>query len=131
MKSVWREPYITINIIFAVVLVSILTYFGIFSCTDAYPVGAFTSRPLSSTGLQRALSEWVRFRPQSAMQFNPYSLGIFVFFVVQLIARILFSIIYLIKPDARRGLILTDAIVSILLFLCAFLPMNIAMLFNN
>lgn len=131
MKSVWREPYITINIIFAVVLVSILTYFGIFSCTDAFPISAVTSQQLSSTGLQRALSEWMRFRPQSAMQFNPYSLGIFIFFVTQLAMRILFSIIYLFRINARRKLILADAIVSSLMFLCAFAPMNIEMLFNN
>lgn len=130
MNRVWREPYIITNIIFAVVLVSILAYFGIFSCSDEYPVGAITNRTLPSTGLQRALSEWMRLRPQSAMQFNPYSLGVFVFFVSQLLMRILFSIIYLLNIRMRHGLILADAVVSALLFLCAFVPMNIQMFFQ-
>ncbi len=119
-----REPYMTVNTIFAVVLAAALAYFGIFSCTDAYPVSAVTSHPLTSTGMQRALSEWVRLRPASAMEFNKYSLGVFVFIVSQLLMRVGATLFLVISPGRKRTLIITDAVISVLLFLWAFAPMT-------
>lgn len=123
MRNVWREPYIICNLIFAVVLTAVLTYFGIFSSDGDYPVHALAPGTLTSTGLQRALSELMRGNLDAALQFNRYSVGIFAFFVVQLIMRLAFSAIYIFCADKRRSLILTDAIISTLLFLYAFAPM--------
>lgn len=122
MRNVWREPYIICNLIFAVVLTAVLAYFGIFSSDGDYPVHALAPGTLTSTGLQRALSELMRGNLDAALQFNHYSVGIFAFFVVQLIMRLAFSAIYIFRADKRRPLILTDAIISTLLFLCAFAP---------
>ena len=123
MRNVWCEPYIICNLIFAVVLTAVLAYFGIFSSDADYPVHALAPGTLASTGLQRALSELMRGNLDAALQFNRYSVGIFAFFVVQLVMRLAFSAIYIFCADKRRQLILTDAIISTLLFLCAFVPM--------
>ncbi len=125
MRNAWREPYIICNLIFAVVLAAVLAYFGIFSSATDYPIHAIASGTLTSTGLQRALSELMRGNLDAALQFNRYSVGIFAFFVTQLIMRLAFSAIYIFRADKRRPLILTDAIISTFLFLCAFAPMAI------
>lgn len=125
MRNAWREPYIICNLIFAVVLAAVLAYFGIFSSDADYPVHALVPGTLTSTGLQRALSELMRGNLDAALQFNRYSVGIFTFFVVQLVMRLSLGAIYIFCADKRRPLILTDAIISTLLFLCAFAPMAI------
>ena len=104
MRNVWREPYIVCNLIFAGVLAALLAYFGIFSSVGDYPIHAVASGTLTSTGLQRALSELMRGNLDAALQFNRYSVGIFAFFVVQLIMRIAFSAIYIFCADKRRPL---------------------------
>lgn len=125
MRNAWREPYIICNLIFAVVLAAVLAYFGIFSSATDYPIHAIASGTLTSTGLQRALSELMRGNLTEALRFNCYSVGIFAFFVVQLVMRISLGAIYIFCADKRRRLILADAIISTLLFLCAFAPMAI------
>ena len=125
MRNAWREPYIICNLIFAVVLAAVLAYFGIFSSATDYPIHAIASGTLTSTGLQRALSELMCGNLTEALQFNRYSVGIFAFFVVQLGMRLSLSAIYIFCADKRRRLILADAIISTLLFLCAFAPMAI------
>ncbi len=125
MRIAWREPYIVINLFFAGVLAAMFAYFGFFSCTDAYPLNAIADGTLASTGMQRALSEWVRLRPASAMEFNKYSLGVFVFIVSQLLMRIGTTLLLLISPNRKRTLAIVDAITSVLLFLWAFLPMTL------
>ena len=131
MRGIWREPYIICNLIFAGVLVAVLAYFGIFSSDEAYPVHALMPGHLTSTGLQRALSELMRGNLTEALQFNSYSVGIFAFFVLQLIMRLAFSAFFVFCAGKRRQLILTDAIISTLLFLCAFAPMAIRQMLIN
>ena len=131
MRGIWREPYIICNLIFAGVLAAVLAYFGIFSSAGDYPVHALAPGTLTSTGLQRALSELMRGNLSEALQFNCYSVGIFAFFVVQLIMRLAFSAVFIFCADKRRRLILTDAIISTLLFLCAFAPMAIRQMLIN
>lgn len=131
MRNAWREPYIICNLIFAGVLAALLAYFGIFSSDGDYPVHALAPGTLASTGLQRALSELMRGNLDAALQFNRYSVGIFAFFVAQLVMRLSFSTIYIFCADKRRPLILTDAIISTLLFLCAFAPMAARQIMMN
>lgn len=131
MRGIWREPYIICNLIFAGVLAVVLAYFGIFSSAGDYPVHALAPGTLTSTGLQRALSELMRGNLSEALQFNSYSVGIFAFFVAQLIMRLAFSAVFIFCADKRRRLILTDAIISTLLFLCAFAPMAIRQMLIN
>lgn len=125
-----REPYIIINLIFALLLVAIFCYFGTFSSTDAYPISAITRQTVTSTGLQRALSELMRGNLNTALQLNIYSLGIFIFFITELLIRLIFSIIY-IKTDKKKKIIIADAIISIILFLSAFMPMAIKQIMLN
>ena len=125
MKPVWREPYIVCNTFFAGVLAAMLVYFGIFSSVSGYPVHAVMQGQLTSTGLQRALSELMHGNVAEALQFNSYSVGVFLFIVVQLVMRVSFGAIFVFHADKRRRLILVDAIISTLLFLCAFAPMAI------
>jgi len=123
MRTVWREPYIISNAIFAGVLAVILAYFGFFSSSDTYPIHAVVSGQLTSTGLQRALSEWMHGNVAAALQFNKYSLGIFAFFVSQLFMRLICSFIFI--AGHKKNIVVVDAVISIVLFLCAFAPMAI------
>ena len=125
MKSVWREPYIICNLIFAGVLAALFAYFGIFSSAADYPVHAVVPGTLTSTGLQRALSALVRGQADVALQLNPYSVRIFVFLVLQFAFRLIFSLIYMLATNHRRWLIIADAVISTLLFLWAFAPMAV------
>ena len=131
MKSVWREPYIICNLIFAGVLAAMLAYFGIFSSTGDYPVHAVVPGTLTSTGLQRALSALVRGQVDVALQLNPYSVRVFVFIVSQFLFRLIFSLIYIFAVNHRRRLIIADAIISTLLFLWVFAPMAIEQILVN
>ncbi len=125
-----REPYIIINLTFASLLAAIFCYFGIFSSADAYPISAITHQTVTSTGLQRALSELMRGNLNTALQLNIYSPGIFMFFIAELLTRLIFSIIY-IKTDKKKKIITADAIISIMLFLSAFMPMAIKQIMLN
>jgi len=66
----------------------------------------------------------------TALQLNIYSLGIFIFFITELLIRLIFSIIY-IKTDKKKKIITADAIISIILFLSAFMPMAIKQMMLN
>lgn len=125
-KSKLYQPnfYIISNIIYAGVLVAVVAYFGFFSSHEAYPISAVTSLPLTSTGLQRALSEWVRFNSAEAMQYNKYSLAIFLFIVIQLVMRIVTTIVIYTKPKYQKTTLIFDVTISVLLFLWAFVPLT-------
>jgi len=122
-----NEPYITINIILAGVIVLVLAYSGIFSPEkDNYPVTCIheklTGEPCVSCGLSHSFSLIMRGRISEAYTWNLYGMQVFLFFALQLIMRIAFSVLYLKNISLRRQLILTDSAGSLLIFLIAFRP---------
>ena len=106
-----NEPYLIINIIFAGVILLIFLYSGFFSPDkDNYPVicihEKITGEPCVSCGLSHSFSLIVRGRIEEAYKWNRYGMRIFLFFALQLVMRVAFSIFYLKYPDTRKQLII-------------------------
>jgi len=124
----WRhDPYIIINLIFTGVILLMLAYSGIFSpARDNYPVTCMhekiTGMPCVSCGLSHSFSLIIRGRIAEAYEWNIYGLRIFLFFVPQLVMRIVFSIIYMRNNNIRKQLIIYDISNSVMLFLISFFP---------
>jgi hypothetical protein len=124
-----NEPYLTINIIFAGVILLIFAYSGIFSPEkNNYPVACIheklTGLPCVSCGLSHSFSLIIRGRFSEAYSWNHYGMKIFSFFALQLVLRIIFSIFYLNMndPEKRKQFIVGDSIGSGMIFLAAFWP---------
>jgi len=122
-----EEPYHIINIVFAGVIVLIIAYSGIFSpVKDNYPVTCIheklTGQQCVSCGLSHSFSLIVRGEIAEAYRWNQNGMRVFLFFVSQLILRVVFSVFYLKNQESRKQLIITDCIGSGLIFLIAFWP---------
>lgn len=127
IKMGLREPYLMVNTALAGVIIIIMIYSGIFSPeTNNYPVECVhekvTGQQCVSCGLSHSFSLIIRGKIYEAYAWNSYGLRIFLFFAGQLIMRILFSKIYLARPDSRKQLIIYDIAGSSVLFLIAFMP---------
>ncbi len=121
------DPYLIINLILAGVIVLIFIYSGIFSpVKDNYPVVCIherlTGKPCASCGLSHSFSLILRGKISEAYGWNVYGLRVFLFFALQLLLRIGFSIFYIRYPDTRKQLITYDIACSVVLFIICFLP---------
>jgi hypothetical protein len=121
------EPYLLINIFLAGAVILIIAYSGLFSPDrNNYPVVCLhqkiTGMPCFSCGLSHSFSLIVRGRIQEAHQWNIYGMRVFLFFISQLILRIVFSFYYISYPDTRKHLIIIDSIGSGVMFLLIFWP---------
>ncbi len=122
-----RDPYILINIILAGVIVLIFAYSGFFSpVKDNYPVVCIheklTGQPCISCGLSHSFSLILRGKIGEALDWNMYGLRIFLFFALQLIMRIVFSLLWNRNQGIRKQIVAYDAAGSVLLFLISFWP---------
>lgn len=120
-----KEPYLTINIVLTGVIMLVMIYSIVFSPDkDDYPVTCIheklTGEPCVSCGLSHSFSLILRGRVEEAYQWNVYGMRVFLFFALQLLMRIAFSLFYIRFTDTRKQLIMMDIIGSILLFLIAF-----------
>lgn len=121
------EPYLLINLILTGVILIVFLYSGFFSpVKDNYPVVCIheklTGEPCISCGLSHSFSLIIRGRISEAYEWNIYGLRVFIFFIAQLIMRIVFSIFYLRNADSNKQLVTYDIAVSIMLFFVVFLP---------
>ena len=121
------NPYLILNIVFAGVILLVLLYSGIFSPDkNNYPIVCIheklTGLPCFSCGLSHSFSLIVRGRVEEAYKWNVYGMRVFIFFVSQLLMRILFSVYYQRNEKSRKWLIKYDIIGSILMFSIAFYP---------
>lgn len=122
-----NEPYLLINSILAGVIILIFIYSGFFSpVKDNYPVVCIheklTGEPCISCGLSHSFSLIIRGKISEAYEWNNYGLRVFLFFALQLVMRIVFSVFYLKYTDTRKQLVTYDIASSIVLFLVCFLP---------
>jgi hypothetical protein len=120
-----KEPYLTINIVLTGVIILVMIYSVVFSPDkDDYPVTCIheklTGEPCVSCGLSHSFSLILRGRIDEAYQWNIYGMRVFLFFALQLLMRITFSLFYFMFADTRKQLIIMDIIGSIVLFLFAF-----------
>jgi hypothetical protein len=122
-----HQPYLIINTVFAIVLLLVLAYSVIFSPDkDNYPVTCIheklTGLSCFSCGLSHSFSLILRGRIEEAYEWNIYGMRVFLFFVSQLIIRMVFSIYFVKYTDTRKQLIIIDCIGSSLIFLISFWP---------
>ena len=126
-KGLKSEPYLKINFVFAGVILIVIAYSGIFSPDkNNYPVVCIhekvTGFPCFSCGLSHSFSLIVRGRISEAFQWNIYGMRVFLFFVLQLVMRIFFSVSFLKNGNSRNWLIRYDIAGTIILFAIAFYP---------
>jgi hypothetical protein len=122
-----RRAYFTLNAIFTGVILLIMGYSFLFSPEeDSYPVVCIhekiTGEPCPSCGMSHAFSLIVRGRIDEALQWNSYSLRIFLFFVVQLVMRIVLGTRSLITDRWLRQITWIDTMTSSAMALCVFYP---------
>lgn len=125
MKKLVSQPYLLLNIIFAGIIISIFIYSGIFSAQENnHPIKCphfeLTGKPCPSCGLSRSFSEIVRLEFESAQIYNSNGLKIFTFFIIQLVLRLLTTLLFVKNTIKQRTLIIIDSFVSIILFLWCF-----------
>ena len=119
----FQFPYPKINLIFAGIILCIFIYSGIFSPEKAnHPIPSgytlLTGKPTKSTGLSRAFSAIMQLEFNKALRNNKESLKVFSFFIIQLLFRFLFTLMYF--RWKNRKVITTDIILSVLLFIYCF-----------
>ncbi|WP_421917915.1 DUF2752 domain-containing protein [Marinifilum sp.] len=92
-----------------------------------HPIPSFftqiTGSDSPSTGLSRAFSALVLFDIKSAKEFNPFAVQIFLFFVFQLVFRILTFFLMKYNISWINTYILADICLSIFAFSLAFRPL--------
>lgn len=130
-----EEPYLLINIIFTGVVLAILIYSGIFSPEkNNYPVVCYheklTGMQCASCGLSHSFSFIVRGNITGAYMANVYGMRIFLFFVLQMIMRVVFSILFVRNTNTGSQLITYDIAGSVILFLIAFYPFSLHLIQN-
>lgn len=123
--SLSKEPYHIINLCFAGIILLIFMYSGIFSADkNNYPIKSaceiIKGEPCPSTGLSRSFSEIVRFKFNSAKEYNKYGLSVFAFFLIQFILRALISILIIFKKIRINKIVMFDSILSVCLYVYCF-----------
>jgi hypothetical protein len=123
------KPYQIVNILLASVILLIFIYSALFSPSKSnYPLHsahtAITGAPSESTGLSRGFSSVIRFHFDQAREYNPHSVKLFLFFVIQLVMRIFFAMNYssLIETIGIKESVIIDGLISGVLFLLFFEP---------
>jgi hypothetical protein len=122
-----NEPYLFINIFLAAVIAVVFVYSAVFSPSkNDYPVVCvhekLTGQPCASCGLSHSFSYIMRGEFSEAFKWNAYGMRVFIFFVSQIIIRVMFSVLYLRNPGTRKNLIITDSVGSGIMFIITFWP---------
>lgn len=120
-----NEPYLIINAVFAGVILLIFAYSGIFSPDkNNYPIicihEKLNGESCFSCGLSHSFSLIIRGRIDEAFELNVYGMRVFLFFVLQLVMRVFFSLFYLKNQETRNQLIILDIAGSALIFAISF-----------
>lgn len=124
-KLLYKQPYQIINLIFAGIFILVMIYSGFFSAEkNNHPIDCQvyknTGKLCPTCGLSRSFSEIVRLDLDKAVIYNKYALKIFSFFFIELILRFSFFLILYFNLIRLRIVLITDSIISILLFLYCF-----------
>jgi hypothetical protein len=123
-----NRQYIVVNGLLAAVMLGIIGYSFMYdTVSDQFriPSGLTDSQKqvTISSGLSRSFSSIVHFRFAEARAYNPYGMRIFLFFLLQLAARIALAVVlHGLKRPAGRWMVIADTGFSFLLFVGCFQP---------
>ncbi len=120
-----NRVYHIINAAFGGVILCIFVYSLVFYGNHPVPalLTDITGFIPPSKGLSASFSEIVRGNFDEALLLNPHSLRIFAFFIIQLLTRILVSIVIHANWIKLNRVAIIDIIFSILLFGICFAPL--------
>jgi hypothetical protein len=100
-----------------------------------HPIPSFyakiTGKESISSGLSRSFSEIIRGNFKRAKEYNIYGLRVFLFFVVQFFLRFLFSYLYGHEFVARNLIVISDSVISIILFIVCFCPFAVSLILTT
>jgi hypothetical protein len=119
-------PYVTISAVFFILIGMGLAY-SYFFYPDQHPipcmVKAYTGKTCPTCGFSRSFSFYTHLQFSEGKKSNPLSWPVFLFFVFQFALRGGVIIYYAWRCNPfSPPVIISDAIISISLFLLAFLP---------
>ncbi len=125
MRKLIFHPYIILNLSFSGVILLIFLYAGFFSAQkDNYPVSSIYEDILHkkspTSGLSHSFSEIIRGNFSSAKDWNKYGIPIFMFFLIQLLLRIVSCSLIISGKIQVRKLVWADSLISFFLFLICF-----------
>ena len=122
------KSYFLLNLIFAGLILLVMGYSLFYSPDEEkYPVPCIheqlTGEPCPSCGMSHAFSLIIRGRLAEALEWNPHSLRLFIFFALQLLMRIILAAVAFRTTKNLRAISVTDAAVSSVMVLAAFWPL--------
>jgi len=132
----YRSTYGILNLVIGLIPLAIILYSFLYTPDKQYrpiPSGSllFSENPVISTGLSRSFSAAVRLDFEAAINYNPYGIRIFLFFIIQLFMRMAGWILcHRVSDKTLAFLIPADILLSISMFLVSFWPFLIAIFTN-
>ncbi|MDX9768999.1 MAG: hypothetical protein RBT19_01455 [Tenuifilaceae bacterium] len=125
-SDISTRAYHYVNLLIGIAFAGVILYSLIYKA-NSHPIPALLTEATGeippSKGLSASFSEIVRGNFDLANAYNPFGIRIFAFFALQLLLRAFFSIVVMLKRNGAVSIILTDSIVSTLLFAYCFWPL--------
>jgi hypothetical protein len=120
-----KKSYLLLNKIFAGMILAIFLYAAFYSPDgNAYPIPCVHEELLGARcptcGMSHAFSSIVRFQFSKAIGFQPNSISVFGFFLMQLILRIAGIVVLSKNKIPISSIINIDVVVSLVVFLIFF-----------
>lgn len=125
MKHPSFSTYAFFNILFIGILVSIFVYSGVFSADENnHPIDCyFAQRGIQcpTCGISRGFSEIMEGHLSRAQEYNANSLRLFLFFVIQLLLRIVALVVDK-RINKTKQIVIVDGFQAALLAIICFYP---------
>ena len=127
ITGIFKAPYIKINLVFSLIILFVFAYSLSFSARKQnHPIPSFYSKISGkesiSSGLSKSFSEVIRGNLKQAKEYNIYGPRIFMFFLAQFFFRIIFSFLYRGDLVSCLSVIISDSVISVILFIICFWP---------
>jgi hypothetical protein len=120
-----RKVYISINLIFGGILLCIFLYAELFNSMGSNETihcvhQSITGNPCPTCGVSRGFSAIMHLDFKQANIYNPFVLRYFLFFLIQLVFRILIIMLLTRETLSWQAIHWVDIVLSLLLFLFSF-----------
>lgn len=122
-----KREYFIVNLIFIIIIGVVFGYSYFFFPSDQ-PIEcvykAYTGKECSTCGFSRAFSSFTHLNYLEGVAYNANAFGCFLFFLFQLLVRLLAVTLYLINPSKpSKAFMITELVITVLFFLAVFYPL--------